>query len=148
MPPFELIDYTANVEHRQGRGMFSEATVKVDIGGQTYHEVSDGNGPVNALDGALRKALQQRYPTIYKIQLKDYKVRILDSASATAAKVRVLIDSTDGERIWSTVGASSNIIEASWRALADSVEYFLLYDEESDYDGGRVNEVKVESVLG
>jgi 2-isopropylmalate synthase len=68
--------------------------------------------------------------------LKDYKVRILDSGSATAASVRVLIDSTDGERIWSTVGASSNIIEASWHALADSVEYFLLYDEESDYDGG------------
>jgi 2-isopropylmalate synthase len=135
-PPFELIDYTANVEHRQGRGMFSEATLKVKINGQTYHEVSDGNGPVNALDGALRKALQRVYPSIHKIQLKDYKVRILDSNSATAAKVRVLIDSTDGERIWSTVGASSNIIEASWRALADSVEFFLLYDDESDYDGG------------
>lgn len=142
-PPFELIDYTANVEHRQGRGMFSEATVKVDIGGKTYHEVSDGNGPVNALDSALRKALQRVYPNIYKMQLKDYKVRILDSGSATAANVRVLIDSTDGERIWSTVGASSNIIEASWRALADSVEYFLLYDEESDYDGGGVQAVAI-----
>ncbi|MBX2998378.1 MAG: citramalate synthase [Caldilineaceae bacterium] len=141
LPPFELIDYTANVEHRQGRGMFSEATVKVRIGERIYHEVSDGNGPVNALDGALRKALQRVYPNIYKMQLKDYKVRILDSGSATAASVRVLIDSTDGERIWSTVGASSNIIEASWHALADSVEYFLLYDKESDYDGGGVNRV-------
>ncbi|MBI1295754.1 citramalate synthase [bacterium] len=147
-PPFELIDYTANVEYRQGRGMFSEATVKVDINGKTYHEVSDGNGPVNALDSALRKALQRVYPNIYKMQLKDYKVRILDSGSATAANVRVLIDSTDGERIWSTVGASSNIIEASWRALADSVEYFLLYDEESDYDGGGVATAKMASVIG
>jgi 2-isopropylmalate synthase len=135
VPPFELIDYTAIVEHRDRRGMFSEATVKVRIGDQVYHEVSEGNGPVNALDGALRKALQRVYPSIYKMQLKDYKVRILDSGSATAAKVRVLIDSTDGERIWSTVGASSNIIEASWRALMDSVEYFLLYDEESLYTG-------------
>jgi 2-isopropylmalate synthase len=135
IPPFELIDYTATVEHRDRRGMFSEATVKVRIGDQIFHEVSDGNGPVNALDGALRKALQRVYPSIYQMQLKDYKVRILDSGSATAAKVRVLIDSTDGERIWSTVGASSNIIEASWHALIDSVEYFLLYNKESIYTG-------------
>ncbi len=136
LPPFDLIDFTATVEHRERRGMFSEATVKVRIGAQIYHEVADGNGPVNALDGALRKALQRVYPSIHKMGLKDYKVRILDSGSATAARVRVLIDSTDGERIWSTVGASSNIIEASWHALADSVEYFLLYDKESSYDGG------------
>ncbi len=127
--PFELIDYTATVEHRQGRGMICEATVKVRVGDQIFHTVSDGNGPVNALDKALRKALLQFYPQLAKVQLTDYKVRILDSQSATAAHVRVLIDSTDGRRSWGTVGASTNIIEASWQALADSVEYALLNGE-------------------
>ncbi|GIV78459.1 MAG: citramalate synthase [Litorilinea sp.] len=129
-PPFELIDYTATVEHRAGRGMFSEATVKVRVGDKIFHEVAEGNGPVNAMNRALRKAIQQLYPRLQHHHLKDYKVRILDSESGTAAKVRVLIDSTDGERSWSTVGASTNIIEASWIALADSVEYFLLTDAE------------------
>ena len=129
-PPFQLIDYTATVEHRMGRGMFSEATVKVRVGDQIFHEVAEGNGPVNALNRALRKAIQQFYPRLANVHLKDYKVRILDSASGTAAKVRVLIDSADGERTWTTVGASTNIIEASWRALSDAVEYFILTDEE------------------
>ena len=124
--PFELIDYTANVEHRRGRGMFSEATVKVKVGENVLHEVAEGNGPVNALNTALRKAIGSHYPQMSNMHLTDYKVRILDSASGTAAMTRVLIDFTDGERIWSTVGASTNIIDASWIALADSVEYFLL----------------------
>jgi 2-isopropylmalate synthase len=128
--PFELIDYTANVEHRARRGLFSEATVKVKVGDRIFHEVAEGNGPVNAMDLALRKAIQQFYPRLQAVNLIDYKVRILDSHSATGAVVRVLIDSTDGERSWGTVGASTNIIEASWIALADSVEYFILTDAE------------------
>ncbi len=129
-PLFELIDYTATVEHRSGRGMFSEATVKVKVGDHVFHEVSEGNGPVNAMSLALRKAIQQFYPRLEVMHLTDYKVRILDSKSGTAAMVRVLIDNTDGERSWSTVGASTNIIEASWIALSDGVEYFLLTDGE------------------
>jgi 2-isopropylmalate synthase len=128
--PFKLIDYTAAVEHRSGRGMFSEATVKVQVGDEVFHEVAEGNGPVNAMNVALRKAIQQFYPRLGTVHLTDYKVRILDSASGTAAMVRVLIDSTDGERSWTTVGASTNIIEASWIALADGVEYFILTDAE------------------
>jgi 2-isopropylmalate synthase len=129
-PPFTLIDYTASVEHRSGRGMFSEATVKVQVGDEVFHEVAEGNGPVNAMNLALRKAIQQFYPRLGEVHLTDYKVRILDSASGTAAMVRVLIDSTDGERSWTTVGASTNIIEASWIALSDGVEYFILTDAE------------------
>lgn len=128
--PYELIDYTANVEHRAGRGLFSEATVKVKVGEEIFHEVAEGNGPVNALNLALRKAIQQFYPRLNAVNLKDYKVRILNSESGTGAVVRVLIDSTDGERSWSMVGASTNIIEASWIALSDAIEYFLLTDRE------------------
>jgi len=128
--PFQLIDYTANVEHRAGRGLFSEATVKVKVGDELFHEVAEGNGPVNALNLALRKAIQQFYPRLSAVHLKDYKVRILNSESGTGAVVRVLIDSTDGERSWSMVGASTNIIEASWIALSDAIEYFLLTDRE------------------
>ena len=128
MAPFQLIDYTTNVEHRRGRGLFSEATVKLQIGDEIYHEVAEGNGPVNALNRALRKAMLQTYPRLAEVHLTDYKVRILNSEGGTAATVRVLIDFTDGERSWSTVGASPNIIDATWIALADSVEYFLFTD--------------------
>jgi 2-isopropylmalate synthase len=128
--PYELIDYTANVEHRAGRGLFSEATVKVKVGDELFHEVAEGNGPVNALNLALRKAIEQFYPRLGAVHLKDYKVRILNSESGTGAVVRVLIDSTDGQRSWSMVGASTNIIEASWIALSDAIEYFLLTDSE------------------
>ncbi len=124
--PFELIDFMVVVEHRQGRGVFAEATVKVKIGEQVFHTAAEGNGPVNALDAALRKALQDVYPELAHIRLDDYKVRILDSESGTAANVRVLIDTKNGKQRWSTVGASTNIIEASWRALADSMECALL----------------------
>jgi 2-isopropylmalate synthase len=125
-PPFELIDFVVTVEHRQGRGMLAEATVKVRVGDQVIHTAAEGNGPVSALDAALRKALLDVYPALGGIRLDDYKVRILDSENGTGAAVRVLIDTKNGTRRWSTVGASTNIIEASWRAMADSLEYALL----------------------
>jgi 2-isopropylmalate synthase len=124
--PFELVDYAVMVEHRQGRGTFAEATVKVNVGGEQIHTAAEGNGPVNALDAALRKALTPIYPEFEDFQLVDYKVRILDGQNGTAATTRVLIDTRNGKKRWSTVGASANIIEASWLALADSVEYGLL----------------------
>lgn len=124
-PPFELVDFTVNVEHRLGRGIFAEATVKLDVDGERMHTAAEGNGPVNALDGALRKALMPRYPQLDRFQLADYKVRILDGQNGTGSTTRVLIDTRNGHQRWSTVGASANIIEASWRALADSVEYGL-----------------------
>ena len=130
--PFELVDYTAAVENRRGRGLFSEATVKVKVGQSVFHEVAEGNGPVNAMNLALRKAITQFYPRLKHVYLKDYKVRILDSGKGTGAVVRVLIDSTDGDRTWSTVGASTNIIQASWIALSDAVEYFLVTDAQDD----------------
>ncbi len=129
-PPFELIDFTANVEHRQGRGTFAEATVKVQVEDQVHHEVAEGNGPVNALNKALRKALERIYPQLKRVHLVDYKVRILDTHMATAATTRVLIDFSDGEKRWTTVGASANIIEASWQALADGLEWALLHEKD------------------
>ncbi|MCX6029536.1 MAG: citramalate synthase [Chloroflexi bacterium] len=125
-PPFELVDFMAVVEHRQGRGIFAEATVKVRIGDEIAHTVAEGNGPVNALDRALRKALLPHYPQLADIQLADYKVRILDGDAATGSTTRVIIDTRNGHSAWSTVGASTNIIESSWQALADSMEYALL----------------------
>lgn len=126
-PPFELIDYSSTVEHRRGRGVFAEATVKIVAHGETIHTVAEGNGPVNALDAAMRKALLPVYPRLGNFQLADYKVRILDSDSGTAATTRVLIDTQNHRRRWSTVGASPNIIEASWLALVDSIEYGLTF---------------------
>jgi 2-isopropylmalate synthase len=124
--PFDLIDFSVNVEHRQGRGIFAEATVKVRVNGEVLHTAAEGNGPVNALDVALRKALIGHYPQVSKFKLADYKVRILDGNNGTGATTRVLIDTQNGTKGWSTVGASTNIIEASWRALADAVEYGLM----------------------
>src|SRR6266540_2559533 len=125
-PPFELIDFLVNVEHRQGRGIFAEAMVKVRVQGELLHTAAEGNGPVNALDNALRKALLTYYPQLANFHLSDYKVRILDSDHGTEAITRVLIDTRNSTSRWSTVGASTNIIEASWRALADSMEYGLM----------------------
>ncbi len=125
-PPFELIDFFVNVEHRAGRGIFAEATVKVRVNGEILHTAAEGNGPVNALDIALRKALLSYYPQLANFHLSDYKVRILDSDHGTEAITRVLIDTRNSTSRWSTVGASTNIIEASWRALADSMEYGLM----------------------
>jgi 2-isopropylmalate synthase len=124
-PPFELIDFSAIVEHRRGRGMFAEAMVKVLVKGEVLHTAAEGDGPVNALDVALRKALGAYFPQINAFHLDDYKVRILNGEAGTAAATRVLIDTVSDGKRWSTVGASTNIIEASWLALADSVEYGL-----------------------
>ena len=125
IPPYELIDYMVNVEHRDGRGTFAEATVKVKVGEEIVHTAADGDGPVSALDRALRKALLPVYPRLAEIHLADYKVRILNGKDGTSSITRVLIISNDGKNKWGTVGASINIIEASWRALTDAVEYGL-----------------------
>ncbi|MGQ9572575.1 MAG: citramalate synthase [Dehalococcoidia bacterium] len=131
-PPFELDDFMV-VERRHPRqneenerGMLAEAMVKVRVGDEIIHTAAEGNGPVNALDAAVRKALLQFYPMLEAVKLVDYKVRIIDSAAGTAAYVRVLIESTDGEHVWTTVGSSTDIIEASWLALADSLEWWLV----------------------
>jgi 2-isopropylmalate synthase len=123
LAPFRILDYTCLVEQRSGRELLSEATVKVEVAGEVLHTAADGNGPVNALDGALRKALRAFYPVLDSVHLVDYKVRIIDGATATAARTRVIIDSQDGSRTWSTMGSDTNIIAASAQALADSLEY-------------------------
>lgn len=122
--PFKLLDYQAMVGKRQGVE-FVEATVRLDVSDQVVHTAGDGNGPVGALDSALRKALVPIFPALEKIHLADYKVRILDSGSGTGAITRVLIDSRDERGSWSTVGASTNIIEASMAALLDAFEFGL-----------------------
>jgi 2-isopropylmalate synthase len=123
--PFRIVDYTCLVEQRDGQELLAEATVKVAVDGETLHTAADGNGPVNALDAALRKALRAFYPAIDDVHLVDYKVRILDGDAATAARTRVIIDSQDGARTWSTMGSDTNIIAASAKALADSLEYAI-----------------------
>ncbi|HJX69855.1 MAG TPA: citramalate synthase [Dehalococcoidia bacterium] len=129
--PFELVDFMVVVEKRRrpaasGEEILAEATVKVKVGEQVIHTASEGDGPVDALDKALRKALTQFYPSLAQVKLVDYKVRILDESAGTEAQVRVLIESSDGQEEWRTVGSSANIIEASWLALADSLEYWLV----------------------
>jgi 2-isopropylmalate synthase len=126
VPLFQVVDYQIQVGKRRGTETFAEAVVKVQVGGNTLHTAAEGNGPVSALDGALRKALSPHYPAVNDIHLADYKVRILDGTEGTEAITRVLIDSRDAHRTWSTVGASSNIIEASMHALVDSIEYGLI----------------------
>lgn len=130
-PFFDLDGFRVIVEkrHREEPGL-SEATVKLTVGGKSEHQVGEGDGPVDALNNALRAALTPFYPEIAKVVLTDYRVRILDPEEHTAAKTRVLIESTDGENNWSTVGVSENIIEASWEALVDSVEYKMFLDEQ------------------
>jgi len=137
-PPFELVDFMVVVERKRrpagsksAEDMLSEAMVKVMVGGEIIHTAAEGNGPVNALDRALRKALLQFYPALTKIRLADYKVRILEENVGTESKVRVFIESTDGINEWQTVGSSTDIIEATWLALADSLEYWLLKHKES-----------------
>jgi 2-isopropylmalate synthase len=125
VPPFRIVDYTCLVEQREGRELLAEATVKVEVDGEVLHTAADGNGPVNALDAALRKALRAFYPQLDAVHLYDYKVRILDGDAATAARTRVIIDSADGVNEWSTMGSDTNIIAASAIALADSIEYAI-----------------------
>ena len=124
-PRFTVDAYHVSMR-REGNASICEATVKVRVGNEVTHTAAEGDGPVNALDGALRTALAKFFPQLKKITLTDYKVRILDSATGTAAKTRVLIQSTDGKREWGTVGVSENIIEASLQALVDSMEYALM----------------------
>ncbi len=123
--PFTVDDYHVSIRSH-GSASICEATVKVRVGKKTAHTVAEGDGPVNALDGALRQALAKFFPVLKRIQLTDYKVRILDGVAGTAARTRVLIQSTDGKRNWGTVGVSENIITASLQALVDSMEYVLM----------------------
>ncbi len=125
-PSFELISYQVNIERRLKLEP-ANASVTIRVGGQVQSTVASGNGPVNALDAALRKGLARHYPTIGKLKLIDYKVRVLGGAAGTGSRVRVVIETSDsGAQTWSTVGVHENIIEASWEALVDSVEYRLL----------------------
>jgi 2-isopropylmalate synthase len=122
-PLFKLESFRVVTEKRAGGGIETEATIKVEVDGERYVRVAEGNGPVNALDQALRGAIADRYPHLAEIELTNYKVRILDEAHGTGAVTRVLLDSADGGREWGTIGVSENIIEASWEALVDSLEY-------------------------
>lgn len=128
-PFFEMIKYHVTVEKRKTGDIVTEATVKLRVGDRTEHVVGEGDGPVNALDAALRKSLESFYLSIKEIHLIDYKVRVVNARAGTAARVRVIIESRDKNSMWGTVGVSENIIEASWQALVDSVEYKLQKDE-------------------
>lgn len=130
-PKFERLAYRVNIEMGGDGVPQTEATVKVKVSDAVMHTVSDGDGPVNALYGALRKALLPTYPRLDEMHLADYKVRVVNARAETAARVRVVIEWRDGAAVWGTVGVSENIIEASWRALLDSFEYKLFKDEEA-----------------
>jgi 2-isopropylmalate synthase len=125
-PLFELESYRTSVEHWGNGVVVSEATVKVHVDGERIITTAEGNGPVNALDNALRQALVARYPMLSEVSLADYKVRILGWKSGTGATTRVLIDTTDGTREWTTVGVHDNIVEASWHALVDALTYAVV----------------------
>ncbi|MBM4028571.1 MAG: citramalate synthase [Planctomycetes bacterium] len=124
-PSFELIKYHVEVERQEAGKVITEATVKLRVGDRIEHVVGEGDGPVNALDAALRRSLEDSYPALREMRLIDYKVRVVNAREGTAARVRVVIESRDKQSIWGTVGVSENIIEASWLALVDSVEYKL-----------------------
>lgn len=124
-PAFQVESYKVHTESKLDQ-IISEAVVKINIDGKQIYTVAEGNGPVNALDTALRKALAQHYPDIEHVYLTDYKVRVIDETDATAAKVRVLVESTGKQNSWNTVGLSGNVIDASWEAIVDSLHYALL----------------------
>jgi 2-isopropylmalate synthase len=126
---FELEGFRVVIEKRSDKKITTEAIIKLKVKGIEEHTAAEGDGPINALDNALRKALKDFYPTLSKMHLSDFKVRVLDEKAGTAAVVRVLIESEDAKNIWSTIGVSENIIEASWQALVDSIEYKLLKDK-------------------
>jgi 2-isopropylmalate synthase len=127
---FDLEGFRVIVEKRENGLPVTEATVKVKVNNIQELCASEGAGPVNALDAALRKALDRFYPSLKDMKLVDYKVRVINPRSGTAAKVRVIIESQDKENIWNTVGVSENLIDASWHALVDSIEYKLLKEQE------------------
>jgi 2-isopropylmalate synthase len=126
---FELVKYHVEVDADREQEVVTEATVKVQVAGNERHEVAEGDGPINALDAALRKALNGTFPGLREMRLVDYKVRVVNSEAGTAARIRVFVESADGDQTWSTVGVSENIIEASWIALVDAVEYKLYKDD-------------------
>jgi 2-isopropylmalate synthase len=127
--PFELGVFRVITDRREDNSMVSEATIKIIVNNTDEHTVSEGDGPVDALNGALRKALERFYPAISSVHLLDYKVRVLDTTDGTEAKVRVLIESSDGVDVWGTVGVSENVIDASYIALVDSLAYKLVLDK-------------------
>jgi 2-isopropylmalate synthase len=127
-PSFQLLGYRVSVENAPGVGPRNEATVKLKVGSVIEHTVSEGDGPVNALDGALRKALTRHFPNLASMSLVDYKVRVINERAGSAARVRVVIESTDHDTVWGTVGVSENIIDASWIALVDAIEHKLAKD--------------------
>mgnify|MGYP002335988077 FL=1 len=137
---FTLESFKILVEKNTTQAVVSEAIVKVKVQGETVYTAAEGNGPVNALDNALRKALIQFYPSIQNMHLSDYKVRVIDEKDNTAAKVRVLIESSDYENTWNTIGVSENIIEASWEALVDSIRYALIGIAKQENDLGSKKE--------
>jgi 2-isopropylmalate synthase len=122
-PLFKLESFRVMTEKREDGKVATEATIKIWVDGERYVRVAEGNGPVNALDKALRGAITDRHPHLADIELTNYKVRILDEHHGTGAVTRVLLDSSDGEHEWGSIGVSENIIEASWEALVDSLEY-------------------------
>ena len=126
---FELEGFRVIIETRPEKESYSEATIKLKVKGITEHTAAEGDGPVNALDNALRKALEKFYPNLKKMHLTDYKVRVLEGKNGTRARVRVLIGSANKKQTWGTVGVSENIIQASWEALVDSINYHLLKDK-------------------
>ena len=127
---FYLKNTRTLVEKREGdEEPFSEATAEVQVNGVTEYTVARGNGPVNAIDGALRKSLEKFFPGLKTLRLLDYRVRVVSRSGGTDSVVRVLVESGDGEKTWSTVGVSDNIVEASWKALVDSIDYKILKDE-------------------
>ena len=123
---FELEGFRVITESDRRARMRCEATIKLIVDGREEHTAAEGDGPVNALDNALRKALDKFYPELETVSLSDFKVRVIDARRGTAAKVRVLIESRDGEHTWGTIGVSENLVEASWKALVDAIEYKLL----------------------
>ena len=131
-PYFDLNQFKVIVSEPSGSELSSSALIKIHVGESATINAAEGNGPVDALDKALRGALEQFYPQLKDVRLTDYKVRVLDSQNATGSKVRVLVESSDGVNSWSTVGVSTDIIDASWHALVDSLEYKLLLDSSKD----------------
>lgn len=128
-PHFERLKYHVGVSADNQGAIVTEATVKVQVAGETRHEVGEGDGPVNSLDAALRKALNGHFPALREMRLVDFKVRVVNSEAGTAARIRVTVESADATSVWGTIGVSENIIEASWLALADAIEYKLHKDE-------------------
>jgi len=132
---FKLERFRVIMEKREDGKVATEATIKLSVGGKEIIETAEGNGPVNAIDKALRKAIGSMYPALNDIELNDFKVRVLDEKKGTAAVTRVLIESGDGQKTWGTIGVSENIIEASWQALVDSIEYGLMHKKVHEEDG-------------